>query len=168
MAFSPLARIELLLYLAYLVVVVVGVSVDGGGGSSILIVDAPANNDKRFGRVSFTCPQLNTSYMDVDIRCKSTFCLFLFICIFCIVSMVFDWYDYSSRMIWFMAISCVCVGVCLVTCVLQEKKINTKCLNVNFGVFVMGYENIKSTKFRWTGIDFTYDRAANNKGAHNS
>lgn len=27
---------------------------DDGGGSSILISDAPANNDKRFGRVSFT------------------------------------------------------------------------------------------------------------------
>lgn len=43
----------------------------GGGGSSIFISDAPANNDNRFGRESFTWPQLNTSYIDVDILCKS-------------------------------------------------------------------------------------------------
>lgn len=48
------------------------------GGSSILMFDAPANNDKRFGRDSLTWPQLNTSDIEVDIRCKSTFIFFIF------------------------------------------------------------------------------------------
>lgn len=50
-----------------------GVCVDdeGGGGSSMLISEAPRNNDNLFGRDSFTWPQLNTSYIDEDILCKS-------------------------------------------------------------------------------------------------
>lgn len=78
MVVSPLTLMELLC-LAYLVADD-GVIADGGG-SSILIFDAPANNDKRFGRTSFTWPQLNTSYMDVDIRCKSTVLFTRQICI---------------------------------------------------------------------------------------
>lgn len=44
---------------------------EGGGGSSMLISEAPRNNDNLFGRDSLTWPQLNTSYIDEDILCKS-------------------------------------------------------------------------------------------------
>lgn len=57
------------------------------GGSSILMFDAPANNDKRFGRDSLTWPQLNTSDIEVDIRCKSTF-IFIFFYLFDLVSLM--------------------------------------------------------------------------------
>ena len=55
----------------YLVLAVFRVGFIAGGGSSMFISEAPANNDNLFGRDSFTWPQLNTSYIDVDILCKS-------------------------------------------------------------------------------------------------
>lgn len=58
--------LELVAYLGVCVV-----DDEGGGGSSMLISEAPRNNDNLFGRDSLTWPQLNTSYIDEDILCKS-------------------------------------------------------------------------------------------------